>query len=56
MEINIQGAARQRRLLDRRPEKVQETVWFSPLHGVGIFAGPNGSIARSILEFRHGHL
>ena len=56
METNIEGAARRRRLLDRRPEEIEETVWFSPLHGVGIFAGPNGSPARSILEFRHGHL
>ena len=56
METSTQANDRRRNLLGRHPSEIQEIVWPSAMHGFEVHAGPNGSPARSILEFQHGHL
>ena len=51
METVAQANARRSRLLNRRENEVTEVVRLSPIHGLGIFAGSDGSPARSILDF-----
>ena len=54
METLAQANARRNRLLSRPAQLITEVVRLSPIHGLGVFAGPNGSPARSVLEFVDG--
>jgi hypothetical protein len=56
METSREANKRRRNLLPRPYEAIEEIVWISPMHGLGVFAGPNGYPARSILECTHGQL
>jgi hypothetical protein len=54
METLVQANSRRSRLLNRPAQLVTEIVRLSPIHGLGVFAGPEGSPARSVLEFVDG--
>ena len=56
METLAQANARRSRLLNRPASEITEVVRLSPIHGLGIFAGPEGSPARSVLEFLYGRV
>ena len=54
METGAQANTRRSRLLNRRENEITEVVRLSPIRGLGIFARPEGSPARSVLEFLYG--
>ena len=54
METLAQANTRRSRLLNRPEYEITEIVRLSPIHGLGVFAGAEGSPARSVLEFLHG--
>ena len=54
METTTEANARRSRQLNRPQHEITEVVRLSSIHGLGIFAGPNGSPARSVLEFLYG--
>ena len=54
MKTLAQANARRSRLLSRPAQLVTEVVRISPIHGLGVFAEPNRSPARSVVEFIDG--
>ena len=54
METVSKANERRSRLLSRPGQLVTEIVWISLIHGLSVFAGPNESSARSLLEFIDG--